>query len=82
MTTAATIAHEIAAGLAEAERQIALLENAGPGDLAAVVAVMAQAVDSDADMRLVAGVAALQRLLVPPERAGRLPRPYEAARVR
>ena len=64
MTIAETIANEFAAGLAEAERHIEFLEIAGPEDLAAVVAIMARAVDSDADPRLVAGVAALQRVLV------------------
>lgn len=63
MTNAATIANDFAAALAEAERQMDFLERAGPEDLAAVVAIMARAVDSDADPRLVAGVAALKRLL-------------------
>lgn len=63
MTIAAAVANEFAAGLAEAERQMDFLESAGPEDLAAVVAIMARAVDSDADPRLAAGVAALLRIV-------------------
>lgn len=54
---------DFAAGLADAESDLAALENAGPDDFAAIVAIMERALDDDADPRLVMGVRALRRIL-------------------